>query len=168
MKEESTVSSNPVPAHRTKSHIVCSRTFLSSMRLLFDLPQPLDQLVFLTLYSLLLFLRKLPFFLLVLQLCSIKTAENNHHAHPAGHLVLRVKIWYFTGFCTPQWPLSWLWVYFYSPYISGHWHGSFTTKFHVNLHAHLYKITVYSFISEQLVTYGPCDNIVTVHDVWDI
>lgn len=55
----------------------CSRTFLSSLGLLFDLPQPLYQLVLLSLYPLLLLLGKLTHLLLVLQLCS-GTTEIKH------------------------------------------------------------------------------------------
>lgn len=53
-------------------------TFLSSLRLPFDLPQPLDQLVLLSLYPLLLPLRMLALLLLVLQLRSAETTQKSH------------------------------------------------------------------------------------------
>lgn len=64
---------------RTRSRavrLVPARTFLGSLRLLFDLPQPLDQLVLLSLYPLLLLLGVLALLLLVLQLRSGGTEAN--------------------------------------------------------------------------------------------
>lgn len=47
-------------------------TFLGLLRLLLDLPQPLDQLVLLSLYSVLLLLRMFPLLLLILQLSPVE------------------------------------------------------------------------------------------------
>lgn len=63
----------------------CSRTFLSSLCLLLDLPQPLHQLVLLSLYPLLLFLRVLALLLLVLQLRSAEMMEEEEEKKAVTH-----------------------------------------------------------------------------------
>lgn len=63
------------------------RTFLCSLRLLLDLPQPLHQLILLSLYSLLFFLSVLSPFLLVLQLRPDVTKTVTVVSHPLLWLV---------------------------------------------------------------------------------
>lgn len=72
----------------------CSRTFPGFLRLLFDLPQPLDQLVLLELYPLLLLLGVLALLLLVLQLCSGRAERNRPFLNRTGHLML--ILWYLS------------------------------------------------------------------------
>lgn len=78
-------SDGPGPSARR-----CGHTFLGLLCLLFNLPQPLDQLVLLSLYPLLVLLGLLALLLLVLQLCSGRAGVNflfstwSHKLAPQG------------------------------------------------------------------------------------